>query len=197
MPLKRNLQQGWLGLILALGLIACQSSPARTSQAGRPLPTLVPIEFANATVQFYDVTGSTEQELRRQLTAAGPNGYDAYTKWSIRWNWPGRGEKDCRLNEAEVSYEVIVTFPRWTPPTAATPELVTKWNRFLRALADHERRHVENVVKRFPAVGAAIKNATCLTAEAAAQAALEPIRQFDSQYDLNTDHGRSQGAHFP
>ncbi len=32
---------------------------------------------------------------------------------------------------------------------------------------------------------------------ATAQAALEPIRQFDIQYDLNTDHGATQGARFP
>ena len=190
MPLKRNLQHGLLGLLLVLWLLACQSSPASTSTDGRPLPTLVPIQFDRATVQFYDIAGSTEQELRRQMTTIGPNGYDAYTKWYIRWNWPGKGEKNCRLNEAEVSYEITVTFPRWIPTADATPELVTKWNRYLRALADHEKHHVDNVVTRFPAVGAAIKGATCLTAEAAAQAALEPIRQFDSQYDLYTNHGR-------
>jgi predicted secreted Zn-dependent protease len=183
--------------VLLLWLTACTSGPAKTSHDGRPLPTLVPIEFPQAVVRYYDITGSTEQDLRRQMTARGPEGYDAFTRWNIRWNWPGMGAADCRLKEAEVSYEVTVTFPRWIPTSEAAPELVIKWNRYVRALADHEQLHVDNVVKRFPAVVAAIQNATCLTAETAAQAALSPIRQFDAQYDLNTDHGRSQGARFP
>jgi predicted secreted Zn-dependent protease len=182
---------------LLLWLTACASGPAKTSHDGRPLPTLVPIEFPKAVVRYYDITGSTEQDLRHQMTAQGPEGYDAFTRWNVRWNWPGRGEADCRLKEAEVSYEVTVTFPRWMPTAETTPELVAKWNRYVRALADHEQLHVDNVVKRFPAVVAAIRNATCLTAEAAAQAALNPIRLFDAQYDLNTDHGRTQGARFP
>jgi predicted secreted Zn-dependent protease len=195
--MTRTAQRRLLIGLLTVWLIACQSTPAQKSQDGRPLPTLVPIEFPQAQIQYYDITGSTELDLRHQMSAYGPEGYDAYTRWYIRWNWPGRGEVKCELKEAVASYEVTVTFPRWIPTAEATPELVEKWNRYVRALAAHERVHVDNVVKRFPAVLAAIKNATCLTAESAAQAALEPIRQFDRQYDLDTDHGRTQGARFP
>jgi predicted secreted Zn-dependent protease len=178
-------------------LTACASVPATTSKDGRLLPTLIPVEFPHATVQLYDISGSTAPELRTQLNAYGPNGFDAYTKWYVRWDWPGRGTAQCRLQEATVAYEVTVTFPRWTPTADATPELVAKWNGYLHALALHESEHVDNVVSRFPAVVAAIKGSTCLSAEAAAQAVLQQIRQFDSQYDRDTDHGRTQGARFP
>lgn len=187
-------------LILCVAVVclaACTRSPASQSKDGRPLPTLVPVTFPHAVVQLYDVSGSTESEIRTQLSAYGPNGYDAYTKWYVRWDWPGRGTATCRLQEAEVSYEITVTFPHWTPTADASPELVAKWNGYLYALGLHEKRHVDNVVSRFPTVIAAIKGGTCLSAEAAAQGVLEQMRQFDSQYDLDTDHGRGQGARFP
>jgi predicted secreted Zn-dependent protease len=148
-------------------------------------------------VKPYDVSGSTESEIRAQLNARGPGGYDAYTQWHVRWSWPGQGTANCRLQEAEVSYEVTVTFPRWAPTEQATPELVMKWNGYLYALALHETGHVNNVVAHFPAVVAAIKGSTCLSAEAAAQAVLQQMRQYDTQYDATTDHGRTQGARFP
>lgn len=182
---------------LVLLLAACVSAPATTSMDGRPLPTLFPVTIPHATVQPYEVHGSTESELRAQLSAHGPGGYDAFTKWYVRWNWPGRGTANCRLQEADVSYEVSVTFPHWTPTEQATPELVAKWNGYLYALALHENGHVNHVVSQFPIVVAAINNSTCLSAEAAAQAVLQQMRLFDSQYDANTDHGRTQGARFP
>ncbi len=188
----------WLVLWMAVVLLAaCVSRPATASQDGRPLPTLAPVGFPHATLQLYDISGSTESEMRVQLDAYGPGGHDAYTRWSVRWDWPGRGTAQCRLQAAEVSYEITVTFPRWTPTAEATPELVAKWNGYLYALALHENGHVNNVVSRFPAVATAIKRGGCLSAEAAAQTVLQEMRQFDNQYDLDTGHGRTQGARFP
>jgi predicted secreted Zn-dependent protease len=157
----------------------------------------VPVTFPHATVRFYDVGGSTTSEIRVQLTANGPGGHDAYTKWDVQWDWPGRGTAVCRLQDATVSYEVTVTFPRWVPTEDATPELVAQWNGYLYALALHEQGHVNNVMSHFPVLVAAIKGGTCLSAENAAQIVLQQMRQFDSEYDYTTNHGRTQGARFP
>jgi predicted secreted Zn-dependent protease len=184
-------------LISAFLIAACTGAPAAKFSAHRPLPTLFPVTFTHATVQPYDVGGSTESEIRAQLSARSPGGYDAYTKWYVRWNWPGQGTANCRLQDAKVSYEITVTFPRWTPPDQAAPELVTKWNGYLYALVLHENGHVNNVVSHYPAVVAAIKSSTCLSAEAAAQTVLQQMRAYDSHYDDATDHGRTQGARFP
>jgi len=187
-----------LGLTMCLILLAaCGNHAATVDKNSRPLPTVTPINISHATMDFYDITGATEQELRAQMSALGPNGHEAYTKWDIRWNWPGQGTPDCNLRDATASYDIAVTFPRWYPTADATPELIAKWNRYIGALSAHERNHVDNVVAQVPLVTAAIQRAACNTAEAAAQAALEPIRQFDIQYDLNTDHGATQGARFP
>jgi predicted secreted Zn-dependent protease len=194
MPFRSN---PFFFLIIVLLLAACTGTPAANFSANRPLPTLFPVAFPHATAQPYDVGGSTESEIRAQLSARSPGGYDSYTKWYVRWNWPGQGTANCRVQDVEVSYEITVTFPRWTPPDQAAPELVTKWNGYLYALALHENGHINHVVAHVPAVVAAIKGSTCLSAEAAAQAVLQQMRAYDSQYDDTTNHGRTQGARFP
>lgn len=168
-----------------------------------PSPTIVGlVQIPNATIVYYDISGSTTNELRAQLDALRPVGYDGYkgdatTKWFIRWNWPGYGSSSCNLSLVTVTYDIQVIFPRWTPPKKIPPDLVAKWVNYTHALADHEKKHVDYVVDNYKSVADAIKQATCKTAEAAAQAALTAIRQHDIDYDAATNHGATEGARFP
>ncbi len=160
------------------------------------------VDIANATFIYYDISGNTENELRQQLDSLSPRGYDnfkadATTNWRINWSWTGYGNSTCDLTSAEVTYNIEVTMPRWESPQDASPELVTKWNSYIQALAEHEKGHVDFVVENYQFVETAIKNATCDTAESAAQDALLPIRQLDIDYDADTNHGATQGARFP
>jgi len=194
-------------LLLLLTVLACTfgaqpptASPAPTSQPS--INSIQEVSIPNAEVIYYDISGSTESELRAQLDALSPVGYDNYkgdatTNWYIGWNWPGYGTSDCDLTQTEVTYSVKVTMPRWKSPADADPQLVNKWNNYVQALALHETGHVNFVVQNYQSVKTAIQNATCDTAEAAAQAALEPIRQMDIDYDAETGHGATQGARFP
>jgi predicted secreted Zn-dependent protease len=173
--------------------------------AATPLSALTSVGsvyIPNATIVYYDISGSTENELRAQLDARGPVGYDGYksdatTRWFIRWNWPGYGTRSCNQSAATVSYDIQVIFPRWIPPENVTPDLVAKWVNYTRVLAEHEKGHVDVVVANYQSVADAIKGATCETAEAKAQAALAPIRQHGIDYDAATNHGATQGARFP
>lgn len=160
------------------------------------------VEIANATIIYYEISGSTENELRQQLDSLSPRGYDnfkgdAITDWHINWTWIGYGNSTCDLTSTEVTYNIGVTMPRWESPQDASPELITKWNNYIQALTEHEKGHVGFVVENYKSVETAIKNATCDTAESVAQAALLPIRQHDIDYDAETNHGATQGARFP
>ncbi len=182
----------------ATGLSAT-STPSATV---RPIATAVDrVKIENARVNYYTINGSSASELRAQLDAKGPLGYDGYrgdatTNWYIRWNWPGFGSSTCDLSKATVSNEIVVDFPRWTPPDDASPELVDKWNRFVLGLAGHEQNHVDFVVENYLSVLDAIRSATCKTADAVAASALEPIRQLDREYDAVTNHGETEGVRF-
>jgi predicted secreted Zn-dependent protease len=182
--------------------LACNVStfPANTPV---PMPTVVTsVEIPDAKMDYYDVSGSTEGEIREQLNALASvdeNGYrgDALTSWEIHWMWDGYGTESCDLSSVTATYDVRVRFPRWNPPQDASRELIVKWNTYIRALAEHEKVHVDNVVASLPYVITAIRGATCDTAEARAQGVLAGIRQFDIDYDERTGHGETQGAIFP
>jgi len=153
--------------------------------------------FPEGTVLYYDIVGLTAEDLRAQMDALGPigpDGYksDAFTIWSTKWGWP-----PCQIDKATVSYEIMVLFPRWKPPRDASAQLVAKWDDYIRALATHEKGHVDYIVKNYRLIVDAIKKADCYTAELAAQAALSLLRSHDVEYDAITNHGATQGARFP
>jgi predicted secreted Zn-dependent protease len=156
----------------------------------------------NVSVIYYDIYGSSVKELRREMHAKHPSGFDGFngdatTKWSIRWTWKGYGTNQCDLSSAKVTYSIQVIMPRWTPPENANPELVARWNKYIQALNEHEKGHVDYVIAHYQSVREAILGAICSTADAAAKAALDPIRQHDVEYDAETKHGATQGARFP
>jgi predicted secreted Zn-dependent protease len=180
-------------IALALTLAAAFAAPAPAAP-GSP-------RVAHATMRYYAVGGTTPAQIRARLNArapASPDGYhgDAFTRWSFHWSWPGSGN-GCRLDQAGVKLQIVVSFPRWTHPAAASPAVAAAWARYVRALARHEQGHVDFVVAHSPAVLRAIKGATCATADAAAQRQLDVIRRHDVSYDAATRHGATQGARFP
>jgi predicted secreted Zn-dependent protease len=183
-----------LPLIVALALAAVLAHPAL---AAEPSPRV-----AHATMTYYAVGGTTPAQIRARLNARAPSSpdgcrCDAFTRWTYHWNWPGYGRASCQLNTAVVSLRVVVSFPRWTHPRAASAAVAAAWARYARALARHEQGHVDYAVAHYPAVVRAIKHGTCGTADAAAQAQLALIRKHDAAYDASTRHGATQGASFP
>ena len=215
------MKRGLLVLLSVLLLAACQAASADPSSEPRPRSNAATLASAggavatasavsdsddadipNATVNYYDISGATADEMRTQLNALRPTANDgskgdAVTTWYVQWYWPGYGTSSCDLAAATVSYDIKVAFPHWVQPANPDPGLVARWTTYTNTLATHEEGHVDYVVDNYQSVAAAIKGATCATADAAAQTALRPIRQHDLDYDADTDHGATQGATFP
>jgi predicted secreted Zn-dependent protease len=197
--MKRGLAISLCAILLA----ACQAASGVPSKAPPAAPTAAgTVDIPDATVSYYDVSGATADELRAHLNALRPAAYDgskgdAVTTWYIQWDWPGYGTGSCDLAAATVTYDIKVVFPYWIEPVNPDPALVSRWTTYTRNLATHEEGHVDYVVDHYQSVDAAIKGATCTTADGAAKAALGAIRQHDLDYDADTDHGATQGATFP
>jgi predicted secreted Zn-dependent protease len=179
-------------------LLACSAAlAAGPAAAATPSPSV-----PHATMHLYAVGGASTAQIAARLAANAPASPDgcrcfAYTAWSYRWSWPGYGSAACDLARAVVTIRVDVHFPRWTHPAAAPAAVAAAWSRFARALAVHESGHASYARARLPFIVRAIKGATCRTADAAARAQLQVIRRHDVAYDARTNHGETQGAHFP
>lgn len=198
----------FLSALMALGLfsLACRLSLAGGAEPAEPDSTpvaAISIQIPNATMIYYEISGSTADELRAEMNQQGPLDplelvrYDARTDWHISWTWPGYGNGDCDLSKTTVSYDIKVTVPHWEPASDADSKLIEQWNRYLNNLSLHEQGHVNSIVKNYPRVKEAIQRATCLTAEQAAQDMLDTFQQANTAYDVQTKHGETQGAIFP
>ena len=194
--------------LAVFALLACGTAPGapKTSPIAAPTPIAahIPIGMApipNATIVPYTIAGRTSSELRAQMDRLGPTAtghhWDAVEEWHMSWTWPGSTGGSCDLSRAIVSYTNKVTSPVWTPPSGVNSSLVADWSRYMIALRTHEKGHVDLVVAAWPSVIDAIYKATCSSANAAANAALDRLRQRQTDYDNTTKHGATQGATFP
>jgi predicted secreted Zn-dependent protease len=169
-----------------------------------PTPTTIgSLTFQHATFQYYEVHGSTADELRAGMAQAGPHGsggaeFAANTSWQFHWSWnQSTSGGVCHPTNVQITYSITIEFPHWAPPADAVPGLVDRWTAFTQSLATHEDGHAVRVIQNAGTVADAISAASCANASAAAQSALNSIQQINDQYDIDTNHGATQGAVWP
>ena len=167
----------------------------------------VPGAFAgipDVTIVTYPVRGMTVEAIRASLDAVRSvdrndgEEVEAVSHWRFAWRWPGGANgSTCDLAAASVRFRATVTLPRLVGLASAPAEVRARWHRYRAALEEHEAGHVRYAWSQRGAVLAAIRGATCPTADAAGQAALHAIVEHDLAYDRDTRHGQTQGAVFP
>jgi predicted secreted Zn-dependent protease len=181
----------------AVAFLALAASPAgaQATDAFAGVP--------NLSFRYYPVAGTDAASLRQSIDAGRPTDphggepVDAGTDWAIRWRWPARRGGGCDLAQARVTFRATVTLPRLAEGTTLPPTLLDAWTRYMTALELHEAGHARYAYDHRGEVAAAIRGATCRTADRRARAALAAITAHDLAYDRDTQHGQSQGASFP
>ncbi len=157
----------------------------------------------NVTIAPYLVEGDDALAVRRSIDARRPTDahdgtrVDAVSSWDMRWSWPRTRGGGCDLRRATIRYTATVRLPRLAATARLTPAERTAWDRYLAALMVHEAGHVAYTYDRRSDVLAAIRSATCATADRAASTALAAIDAYHIAYDRETGHGATQGASFP
>src|SRR6266699_306134 len=195
-------------VILATG---CGSSP---EVAPPPAPASGSADAATAarasivaSEQFYDIDGSSAGALRNQISRLGPKdesgkSQDALTVWSIEWVY-GTAQRghSCVLRDVKVTLNVSVTLPRWKPPAMATAQLLKTWQAYLKAVRLHEAGHrtiAERNAREVMAALTPLRGANCdkLSDEAtrAAERIVADGRARNRAYDIQTNHGQTQGV---
>ena len=164
-----------------------------------------------AKITYYDIYGSSGRELRRELDAKGPVSKagvrgDGIAYWSVNWNFryvPSSG--GCRFSEITVTVTGDIILPRWEPGEIRSDGLAKKWRAYLSALLKHEYGHynhgmrageeIRSLGQTFRVTGDCSRIGQDFNDRAAL--ILEKYRAMDGKYDIDTGHGRTQGAVFP
>lgn len=161
--------------------------------------------------RYYSVRGDTADGLRRQLneqgiTQADGRRYDAITHWDVTWHLHYKAcGGGCAIESVGTTVRVVMTLPRWEDFSDGPWTLQDEWNRYMRALLEHETGHQEHAVMAAREIGQAISNLDpCSTPQEietqATGLANEILKKYlakEHDYDVRTSHGVTQGAAFP
>ena len=159
-----------------------------------------------ATRRPYVVHAQPGESLRTALHAATPiavggQRFHGYTRWNVRWTfrWWREASGRCAITEVTTRLHTEVQLPQLQ---AASPEQQAVFDRYLRALSDHEQGHVQIGRDAAQAIDQGIRQMPaapdCATLEREANALGRRLLQDhvarEKQYDQRTRHGATQGA---
>ena len=185
--------------VASLGLFVVSCSGAGDAVHGASVLPGVP----NVSYRYYDVSGTTAEEIRASINANRPRDtndgkpVDAATRWTIEWGWKVDDRGGCDLTQATIPFRAQIELPRLGGEEALAPDVRARWQAFREALLAHEVGHVRYAYEHIADVRRAIRSSTCATAEKAAAAAVRAIAQRDLDYDRATNHGATEIPPFP
>ena len=152
------------------------------------------------------VDAQSGESLRQTLNRATPiavtgQRFHGYTRWNVRWTfrWWREASGRCAITEVTTRLHTEVQLPELQ---AASPEQQAAFDRYLRALSDHEQGHVQIGRDAAQAIDQGIRQMPAApdraTLEREANALGHRLLQDhvarEKQYDQSTRHGATQGA---
>jgi predicted secreted Zn-dependent protease len=160
---------------------------------------------------FYDVGGTTPPAIRTELNRHGPfdlqgRRFDGSTRWYVRWRYTYKAVPEgCAIADVSTSTDIAITLPRLSPDTPATEELKRAFSDYVARLREHEDGHAQiaiEISKRIEtAIAALPPEPICdrmgQVANDLGQALIKEANNQDFDYDVRTQHGRTQGVIFP
>jgi len=156
----------------------------------------------------YAVYGDTVDQVDGQMTACSPvhmygSNFAASTNYAMAWTYNNQsnGDGTCSLSDVSVGVTVSQVFPAWQQTASAAPGLAASWQQFIANLETHESVFVQsdqsaaaNLLSDLQNLPATDCNSITATADAKAQADLAALNQANTNYDVGTGYGATQGA---
>lgn len=158
--------------------------------------------------EHYEVTVSTDESLRVAIKRASPivkagKGYFAQTQWTVEPMFALQTYAGlCRVRQLSVKLRLKIMMPQLINPEAISEQKRNRFDFFYKALAKHELGHEEIAHEAATAVYQAISaipaNMDCTAihqkVEQKYHSILDDYQRRNSDYDKETDFGRTQGA---
>ncbi|BDX06187.1 DUF922 domain-containing protein [Planctobacterium marinum] len=159
-------------------------------------------------VHYYSVQLQDGQSLKGALKGVTPirkNNRHWYgkTQWSINPLYRFRQlSGSCYVSQHLVELNIVMTLPELLPQSQASEAQIQQFNRFYEALLVHEEGHKALGVKAANEVdeylGMPNISETCETLQIRVNeeisALIQKYKQLNEQYDVETQHGKTQGA---
>jgi|CXWL01.1.fsa_nt_gi predicted secreted Zn-dependent protease len=151
------------------------------------------IVFQNIKMEYYDIQGSTADDLLNEMYDKGPiAGFENYqsvaaVEYDLWYTWPGKSLGDCDLNKAEIGYYLKVIAPRWSPPPNVSAELIESWINYMKKVQAHEEEHIKILRKYHAILDETIASSTCLAASDAANKVEQNLIREEAKLDQETE----------
>ncbi|OGS23563.1 MAG: hypothetical protein A2314_03140, partial [Elusimicrobia bacterium RIFOXYB2_FULL_50_12] len=149
--------------------------------------------------EIYDLDngkGSLNVKENRRYAACATKHYN----WDVAVDRQGGG---IRFKNVGVRVRTSILFPLWDIPKDADPAMAAKWDGFVRALKTHEFGHAAiygemaaDLKLELERLEANDEDALYRMADEAYKTFLGRVYARDMEYEISTNHGKSQGATF-
>ncbi len=166
----------------------------------------------NDTATHYQIYGNVASDLATQIQHCAPGAdgstraeFTAQTTYRLNWQYQiVQGDISCHLADVKVGLHTAVAMPLWQPSTSATSGLAGRWQTFITNLIAHEQGHValdQQYANKMLTDLQAVSEQSCseLTSliSNTIDADTHALDLANDAYDVNTDHGATQGAVLP
>lgn len=167
--------------------------------------TLYALNMPGVRYDYYPVKGKTYQALLDDLNRYGPGENHALVSWHVDWSYGFKKDfNTCALINIQVDKTVVVNFPYWEDKPKQQTPLGKEWDRYIKALNEHEKGHIAYAtavqVKIQKALAALPPMKGCMLmgnkANKTAHKILQQSIEAEKQFDKRSKHGKDIGARF-
>jgi predicted secreted Zn-dependent protease len=165
----------------------------------------------NVKYEYYEVCGCSEKDLQCDLKLKGVKckdgkKYDSTTNWTLTWHYNrNKHSNTCTTDAFTVSVDIIFRLPKWARDAKAPEQLAAKWDSYVKNVFAHESGHKDRAVKAAVELTQTIADLpparTCWELDQEvnriARARVNKLYDEQTEYDMATNHGMSQGVLFP
>lgn len=160
----------------------------------------------NLNYSYYEVRAQADKTLLFLLNASSPvseNGqiYHGHTSWNIQWrfHWSINESGMCKITSSLTTLDSVITLPKLNGANLRQQAI---FDRYFSSLKAHELGHYKLAVRTARIIDSELlllpEMGSCSKLEAYANArsqrSLERLKEQSLQYDLDTSHGKTQGA---
>ncbi len=160
-----------------------------------------------STIEYYDIYGSNINDLKLEIqkkgSKEGSKRYDAYTTWRVGWEFETISSNNkCTLKNVIVITEIKIVMPKWVNYSSAKKEVRQIWDKYYKALLDHENGHKEIGLKAADEIEKEIKKikpkSSCDELERDINRngdyVIAKYNSVEKEYDRKTNHGLNTGV---